>query len=327
MNLELDAMAIELPQVKGHPNRVPFRGVLTVVNAASDRAPSGARGHRVLLTREAAERAIPSLLGMALDYTPTLDGHDARVKVGIITSAEIVGDELRVSGYLFARDFPEVVRQVRAAGGELGMSYELANARVEDTSAAVWKLVDVTFTGAAVLRRKKAAYEQTSIELAADAGGAPASGPVVAWASRPRVAAAAETAAEQPRRSAALQSTDTEENKMNQEQFNAIMEKLAAVAETLSATVARIEGKIAEPEPELTAKIAELEKANAELKRVHAQTLRKTLPASVSTVLAKEYGEALEKLDPATLDTALAGLSVEQRIAVKAQMARVGVIG
>src|SRR3954464_2134201 len=110
MNLQMEAMAIELPQVKGHPNRMPFRGVLTLIDAASDRAPSGARGHCVLLTRAAAEKATPSLLGMALDYAPQLDGHDARVKCGIITAAEITGGELRVRGYLFARDFPEVVR-------------------------------------------------------------------------------------------------------------------------------------------------------------------------------------------------------------------------
>ena len=73
-----------------HPNRAPFRGVLTLVDTPSDRAPSGARGHRVLLTRAAAEAALPSLLGMALDFTASFDGHDARRKVGIIPGAEIV---------------------------------------------------------------------------------------------------------------------------------------------------------------------------------------------------------------------------------------------
>ena len=63
--MRLEAMAVKIPHVDGHPNRVPFEGVLTVVNAASDKAPAGARGHRVMLTREAAEKALPSLLGMA----------------------------------------------------------------------------------------------------------------------------------------------------------------------------------------------------------------------------------------------------------------------
>ena len=64
--MRLQAMAVQIPHVDGHPNRVPFEGVLTVVNAASDKAPAGARGHRVMLTREAAVGALPSLLGMGV---------------------------------------------------------------------------------------------------------------------------------------------------------------------------------------------------------------------------------------------------------------------
>ena len=68
--MRLEAMAVQIPHVDGHPNRVAFEGVLTMVNTASDKAPAGARGHRVMLTREAAEKALPSLLGMAVDYRP-----------------------------------------------------------------------------------------------------------------------------------------------------------------------------------------------------------------------------------------------------------------
>jgi len=176
-------MTIEMPRVAAHPNRLPFRGVLTLVDTPSERTPAGARGHRVLLTREAAERALPSLLGMGLDYTPSLDAHDARRKVGVITAAEIVPSteyrvpsasnsqlgtrysQLVVEGYLFAKDFPDVVRELRAAGKSLGMSYEVADAKVEDTGARVWVLTEVTFTGAAVLKKSKAAYSGTSIEI------------------------------------------------------------------------------------------------------------------------------------------------------------------
>lgn len=84
---ELRAMAVDFPEVAGHPNRLPFKGCLTLVDVPSDKAPSGARGHRVVLTKEAAEMALPSLLGMAVDYKAGWDGHDARQKCGIITSA------------------------------------------------------------------------------------------------------------------------------------------------------------------------------------------------------------------------------------------------
>jgi hypothetical protein len=164
----LRAMAVELPEVEGHPNRLPFEGCLTLVDVASDKAPNGARGHRVVLTREAAEKALPSLLGMAVDYKAGWDGHDARQKCGIITGAEIEGRRLMVNGYLFARDFPEMERKLgvaAAAASEMGMSYELADAHVADMKAGVWTLTKATFTGAAILLREKAAYRGTSFRI------------------------------------------------------------------------------------------------------------------------------------------------------------------
>ncbi len=180
--ISLQSMAIDLPAVAGHPNREPFRGVLTFVDVASEKAPSGARGHRVVLTRAAAEAALPSLLGMGLDYSPGLDRHDAQRKVGVITRAELKGRQLDLGGYLYARDFPDVVHHIaqgskgrltgRKSGWigasdapQLGMSFEIADARVADLNAKIWTLTQVTFTGAAVLRRDKAAYRNTWIEL------------------------------------------------------------------------------------------------------------------------------------------------------------------
>jgi hypothetical protein len=193
---------------------------------------------------------------MALDYAPSFDRHDQRRKVGVITSAEIVGRNLEVGGYLYAKDFPEVVEEIgkwgrrrsdfrdqisgsgtpvstlaaqdaarkgrpavralcrgphysqnrrevghpglglraslaeavkrlreltAAIGGtadqlrkesagagasELGMSFEVADVVLADRRAKVWILTRVTFTGAAILRRDKAAYGDTWIELA-----------------------------------------------------------------------------------------------------------------------------------------------------------------
>ena len=188
--MSLQAMAVDFPQVHGHPNRLPFEGVLTLVDVASDRAPSGARGHRVILTRAAAEAALPSLLGMAVDYKTGWDGHDARQKCGIITTAELDGRKLRVAGFIFAKDFPEIEQQMHSEAANLpgesryvtqtgttsltaastclmGMSYELADAHVADMRAQVWTLTRATFTGAAILRRDKAAYQDTSFQVQA----------------------------------------------------------------------------------------------------------------------------------------------------------------
>ncbi len=176
----MQAMAVEFPEVHGHPNRLPFEGCLTLVDVASDRAPSGSRGHRVVLTRAAAEAALPSLLGMAVDYKAGWDGHDARQKCGIITEATLQPDDQRllVAGYLFARDFPEMEVAMGSTGtgstgpkGEMGMSYELADAHVADMRASVWTLTKATFTGAAILLKEKAAYRETSFRVRRPAKG------------------------------------------------------------------------------------------------------------------------------------------------------------
>ena len=189
MLLQLDAMSLAMPDIVGHPNRLPFRGVLTLVGVASQRSPAGARGHRVMLTRAATENALPSLLGMALDYAPSLAAHDARHKIGIISEAEIVplhagaspfspvvGErvgsyspvgQIAVTGYIFAKDFPDLVDEIRAQQrNTLGMSYEIADATVPNQEAFIWTVTNFTFTGAAVLHRDKAAYPQTWIALA-----------------------------------------------------------------------------------------------------------------------------------------------------------------
>jgi hypothetical protein len=81
-------------------------------------------------------------------------------------STRPTGSVITVAGYLYARDFPDVVHELRAGGRSmLGMSYEIADARVAEFSAPIWTITQFTFTGAALLRRDKAAYRDTWIEL------------------------------------------------------------------------------------------------------------------------------------------------------------------
>ncbi|MGO9210840.1 MAG: hypothetical protein ACLPXM_05925 [Terriglobales bacterium] len=108
--------------------------------------------------------------------------------------------------------------------------------------------------------------------------------------------------------------------------------RLDAQQQALNAQVDRIVAAVDENETEsrrqLGARLAELERTNAELKAEttrHAAA-RKTLPPLVTALLAKTGIEGQEKIDMATLDKALALLTVDQRIAVKAQMASAGLI-
>ena len=73
--------------------------------------------------------------------------------------------------------------------------------------------------------------------------------------------------------------------------------------------------------------VAELEKANHDLKAQSARMARKTLSPLVSALLTKSGTDMDDKMDAAALDKTLHSLTVEQRIAVKAEMARAGMIG
>ncbi len=108
--------------------------------------------------------------------------------------------------------------------------------------------------------------------------------------------------------------------------------RLDAQQQALNAQVDRIVAAVDENENDsrrqLGARVAELERTNAELKAETARhaAARKTLPPLVTALLAKTGIEGQEKMDMAALDKALALLTVDQRIAVKAQMARAGLI-
>lgn len=119
------------------------------------------------------------------------------------------------------------------------------------------------------------------------------------------------------------------------ESLDRVLGRLDAQQEALNAKVERIVASVdertsAEPDREasrqLQERVTELEKSNADLKAQAARMARKTLPPMVSAMLAKN-GELLgEKIDKSTLDKSLQSLSVEQRIAVKAELARAGMI-
>lgn len=73
-------------------------------------------------------------------------------------------------------------------------------------------------------------------------------------------------------------------------------------------------------------KLAELEKANHDLKAQSAAARRKTLSPVVTALLAKQGVEGDATIETPIVEKALAGLSIEQRIAVKAELARAGIL-
>ena len=120
------------------------------------------------------------------------------------------------------------------------------------------------------------------------------------------------------------------------EMLDRVLGKLDAQQEALNTKVDRIVAAVeeremhadAEPQAarELEQRVAELEKVNTELKAQAARLTRKTLSPFLSALLAKNGAAEDERLEPSAIDKTLQTLSVEQRIAVKAEMARAGMI-
>jgi len=164
----LQAASLNLPNMpEGHPNRMPFSGILTRVDVASDKAPHGANGKRVLLTRSAAEEALGSLLGMGVDLTKNMDGHDAQKKIGIITGAHIEGDALMIAGFIYAADFPREALRIHLEQADLGFSFEARNLAVESMDTDPLVVKSCVFTGAAILMKDDAAYTTTALAAVA----------------------------------------------------------------------------------------------------------------------------------------------------------------
>ena len=113
--------------------------------------------------------------------------------------------------------------------------------------------------------------------------------------------------------------------------LNCLDDRLA-MASALSGEVERISATVEQSrrEEELAGKLSMVERELAELKAAAnpaapVPALRKTVPASTTEMLAK-HGVGEGPVDVRTLDSALAGLSLEQRIAVKTQLLRAGAI-
>jgi NADH/NAD ratio-sensing transcriptional regulator Rex len=104
-----------------------------------------------------------------------------------------------------------------------------------------------------------------------------------------------------------------------------------AFSNDAEATIGRIVATVdAHREAELEEKLAAAELKIAELQARASSAVpaegRKTLPTAMTNLLAKQ-GVTLDSLEAGTLDAALTSLSLEQRIAVKSQLIRAGLLG
>lgn len=106
-------------------------------------------------------------------------------------------------------------------------------------------------------------------------------------------------------------------------QFTALHAKIDRIIAAVDEGELQASGQ---PDGALQTRLAELEKANTDLRAQSATARRKTLSPVVTALLAKEGVEGDTLMETSVVEKALAGLSIEQRIAVKAELARAGVL-
>jgi hypothetical protein len=108
--------------------------------------------------------------------------------------------------------------------------------------------------------------------------------------------------------------------------INAQFDALHAKVDRIVAAVEEGDMQAGAEDASLRDKLATAEKTNHDLKAQAAQARRKTLSPLVTKLLAKEGVEGDALIETPVVEKALSGLSIEQRIAVKAELARAGIL-
>jgi uncharacterized coiled-coil protein SlyX len=113
--------------------------------------------------------------------------------------------------------------------------------------------------------------------------------------------------------------------KLAQRQSDFALDAEASIGRIVATVEGRREAELEEKLAAAEAQIAELNAAAASVP-VAVTHGRKTLPVAMVNLLAKQ-GVTVDSMEAGAVDAALVSLSVEQRIAVKAQLMRAGLLG
>jgi hypothetical protein len=102
---------------------------------------------------DAATAALDSLFGQGINFN--FDGHVPREKVGVIYGSEIVGNEIRINGVIYAADFPDIAAAIKENKHKLGLSFEARDLKTTNPDADPIPISECVFTGAAILLKDK----------------------------------------------------------------------------------------------------------------------------------------------------------------------------
>lgn len=112
-------------------------------------------------------------------------------------------------------------------------------------------------------------------------------------------------------------------------ELQAAQDRIASALDKLEQALSRIEAQYEALNGKVDRIIAAVgdgvKEEDAEVKAEAEKPARKTISPVIANLLAKS-GVEMASVEDSTIEKALAGLSVEQRIAVKAELARAGVL-
>lgn len=163
LSLSLSKLSFETSEAR--TNWMPFKGTCMFVDRPSDYTPSGG-DKPVLFPRADIVKALSSFENMGVncrysewDSGQLFEGHDSQFKIGIVKTAEIVGNEVVISGGLWSYDFAELCDKVKSAKESLGWSIEPLM-YLED-KGDYYESSETEFRGVALMWADKAAFAST----------------------------------------------------------------------------------------------------------------------------------------------------------------------
>lgn len=170
--MKLNVVSFSVAQDE-NPDFMKFDAVVGYIDTPTDDTPcGGVEGYQLVISSEGMD--VQSLIGSGVnvawsdgwfyDVEDALKSHNPRFKVGVIDSAQVVGNQIMVSGHLWKADFPDVCDIIKCAKESLGCSVEVYfdGYRKNDEAKTITGF-GAHFTGVAILYKSKAAFKSTKI--------------------------------------------------------------------------------------------------------------------------------------------------------------------
>ena len=158
-------------KTESHSNKMKFTATVMYLDKYSDGVPDGSVWEKILLEKSECEKSLETMNLMGINCVWgewgkanwQFDGHDPRNKIGVVENTYIEGNELKIDGIIYKRDFSDISQFIRNTMESMGFSIEASFNDWEETEEGLI-IRDVEFTGVSMLFKNCAAYSDTYIE-------------------------------------------------------------------------------------------------------------------------------------------------------------------